>query len=504
MNNKNFFSIVGLVIVAGLITAIGFHYTEPIFGAPLTFISTPATTTPTVNFGFTIGTTTPLSLYGSTTLAIYGSTTIQTSINTLHAFRIINAASSTVFGVDTVNASTTVAGQLNAQTLTVTSCTGCGAGLSGGSLNALVMWSSATAITSTSTQPLYVGSVSATTSATSTFSGGLYASLISAPYFHATSTTFSTLIGGFVSSASSTVQGLSIFRSTTTQATTTALYASGFSQLAGGLTLTCTSCITDVNVTDVLTVGATGSVDDGALSVNVAHLNVAETIASNWVNTTNPWADNEVIDALTISAGTVNNSAIGATTPLTGAFTTLSATGLTSLYGNLTATSTINFSGGYFIGVASSSLALNNSGALGVDTTSGQLRYRDDNATQVLSATSSPAFLLSSSTLASMGAYDDTSYGTTTIRKAGEWNGFTVNAMRCVVTGTSTAASITARIGDGSASSSFVVGIQTGVVTQLSSNNTFTSYEDMYIELGSKVQAPDSISCSLNRKFTSD
>ncbi|MEK7214855.1 MAG: hypothetical protein AAB289_04600, partial [Chloroflexota bacterium] len=34
---------------------------------------------------------------------------------------------------------------------------------------------------------------------------------------------------------------------------------------------------------------------------NVAHLDVAETIAGNWVNTANPWADNEVADTLTAS-----------------------------------------------------------------------------------------------------------------------------------------------------------------------------------------------------------
>lgn len=74
-----------------------------LLGAPLTFISSPATTTRAVDFGFTIGTTTPLSLYGTSTLAIYGSTTIQTPINTLHAFRIINSASTTIFSVNTVN-----------------------------------------------------------------------------------------------------------------------------------------------------------------------------------------------------------------------------------------------------------------------------------------------------------------------------------------------------------------------------------------------------------------
>src|SRR3990167_11125852 len=127
--NKRFFLLVG-IMTAFVILVIHFSK-ERTLGAPQIFISTPATTSALADFGFTIGTTTPLSAFGSTTLAVYGSTTIQTRINTLHAFRIINAASTTVFSVDTVNASTTVAGQLNAQTLTVTSCTGCG-GLTGG------------------------------------------------------------------------------------------------------------------------------------------------------------------------------------------------------------------------------------------------------------------------------------------------------------------------------------------------------------------------------------
>ena len=59
----------------------------------------------------------------------------------------------------------------------------------------------------------------------------------------------------------------------------------------------------------------------------LAVLSEAETITGNWVNTDNPWADNEVANDLTISGGTVDNSAIGGTTPSTGAFTTLDVGG---------------------------------------------------------------------------------------------------------------------------------------------------------------------------------
>lgn len=59
----------------------------------------------------------------------------------------------------------------------------------------------------------------------------------------------------------------------------------------------------------------------------LARLNAAETLVANWANTAYPWADNEVADNLTLSGGTVNNAAIGAATPSTGAFTSISATG---------------------------------------------------------------------------------------------------------------------------------------------------------------------------------
>lgn len=57
-----------------------------------------------------------------------------------------------------------------------------------------------------------------------------------------------------------------------------------------------------------------------------------ETITGNWVNTTHPWADDEVVDALTISGGTinnspVNNSTIGATSAATGNFTNITLNG---------------------------------------------------------------------------------------------------------------------------------------------------------------------------------
>ena len=104
--------VIGILVVV-VVIAIGKFYQEEIVGAPQIFIATPATTTPAANFGFTVGTSTPLSQFGSTTLAVYGSTTIQTPINTQHAFRVINAASSTLFQIDSTNSSSTFATDLN-------------------------------------------------------------------------------------------------------------------------------------------------------------------------------------------------------------------------------------------------------------------------------------------------------------------------------------------------------------------------------------------------------
>ena len=47
----------------------------------------------------------------------------------------------------------------------------------------------------------------------------------------------------------------------------------------------------------------------------------AETILGNWVNTANPWADNEVADTLTINGGTIGSNNISGTLTTTGALT---------------------------------------------------------------------------------------------------------------------------------------------------------------------------------------
>ncbi|MEK6882013.1 MAG: hypothetical protein AABY22_20510 [Nanoarchaeota archaeon] len=50
-----------------------------------------------------LGTTTSTYSEGNSLLTVYGTTTVQTPINSLQAFRIFNAASSSIFQVDTLN-----------------------------------------------------------------------------------------------------------------------------------------------------------------------------------------------------------------------------------------------------------------------------------------------------------------------------------------------------------------------------------------------------------------
>ncbi len=60
-------------------------------------------------------------------------------------------------------------------------------------------------------------------------------------------------------------------------------------------------------------------------------ITAAETLTGNWVNTTYPWADNEVADNLTISGGSIDNTEIGATTPAGATLSTLEVQGDASL-----------------------------------------------------------------------------------------------------------------------------------------------------------------------------
>ena len=727
MTDKKLFSIIGLLIIV----FIGFHiYTEPSFGAPLTFISSPATTTSASDFGFTIGTTTPLSAFGSTTLAIYGSTTIQTPINTLRAFNVLNAASTSIFSIDTLNSRASTSNfvianlgntgteclQITNQGVVSVTGSGCASGLSGGSLNALAYWTSATAISATSSQPLFVGSLNATTSTASIFTGGLISQasstfssgivnltggLISAAsstfssgafrvegaatfpggitvtctscitdanvintitldnitqitnraisdttgtltvsrggtgattlsqdliligngtgaitatssptvgWITATSTIASTFAGGvtitctscitdanvintitldnltqittraiadttgtlavarggtglttfggtnrilytstadnLTSSASFIFDGTNFGIGTTTPATLLSAQGTGYvssslfvggvltststAVLSGGLTLTCTSCITDTNVSDTLTasnlvagssVVANAEVDDDITLTNITQITnraIADTsgtltVARGGTGLTTFAAGNlvyasslDTIAGLTVGASSTVLTSDGSLPLWTAqpSFATLATRGLFSLFGNLTGTSTIDFSGGLFRIVASSSLTTLTSGQMGIDTTSGQLRFNDGNTTMVVVATSTLGFNVSSTTLANYGGFGGVS-ATATIIVQGLWDDITITELVCESQSTTTVANAILQVGDGTASATPIAFCnQNGQTISLSTNNTFTPGEDIFLGFGSATgTVPDKTFPRINYKF---
>ena len=204
--------------------------------------------------------------------------------------------------------------------------------------------------------------------------------------------------------------------------------------IAGGLTLTCTACITDTNVSDVLTIGATGSVNSTALTDG-------GTIGFEWV-------DAEVAAVLTITAGTINNSPVGATTPSTGAFTTLSNTGLLSAYGNITATSTIDFT----------------------SATVKQSIY--------------PAFNYSTTTWV----------GTTTRALAPAFSAETWNTAKCFTN----AGSVDIFFTDGTNRMNWIRASTTVGTISLSTNNSYTASEKRYVELGNPLSSPKEVSCVID------
>ncbi len=489
--NKRFFLTMGVGLLFFLAVAY-FSSQRELFGAPQVFISAPATTTRAADFGFTVGTTTPLSLYGSTTLAIYGSTTIQTPVNTLHAFRIINAASSTIFSVDTVNASTTVAGQLNAQTLTVTSCTGCGAGLSGGSVNTLTYWTSATAISATSSPT--VG------------------------YLVATTTTPSIFTGGFISQASSTFSNtlrVSGNLSVDNLTSGSIVLGGGTSALTASSSLGNNVLASDVIVlTEIDTSSELITIVGDETGSGVLVFGTSPTIATPTITGTDVITDVNVVNALTVSGGTVNNSAIGATTPLTGAFTTLSHTGLLSAFGNITGTSTWTLgASGVFDAGAAASLEIPNAasptvdatGEIAVDTTTGQLKFFDGSVTQVHVSTSSIAGNFSSTTLRFYGGFGASA--TATVLRDGFFQAVTVTEISCRSrNATTTGQNTIFQIGTGGATATPVVFCNSaGQVRPITANGAFAVNTPILITVGSATSViPDNVFFDIRYKYDSN
>ena len=68
-------------------------------------------------------------------------------------------------------------------------------------------------------------------------------------------------------------------------------------------------------------IGVTNSAVTTSLNYRIANhasLSLDETITGNWVNTANPWADNEVVDTLTLSGGTIGSNTLSSGATFTG------------------------------------------------------------------------------------------------------------------------------------------------------------------------------------------
>lgn len=492
---KRFFLIIGVLFLLLLVASYASNQIK-VLGAPQVFVSVPATTSNVANFSFSVGTATPLSIYGSTTLAVYGSTTIQTPINTLYALRVINAASSSVFEVPTTASAITITNGFVSQAsstvvgdFTITgTCTGCATGapvdaqyivaaLDGTLTAERRLQGTANQITLTDGGANGDMTLSIPTDLrVSSFTAG--SSTVG--FIRATSTTENFFEGGLISRASSTF--------------TSTLEVTGAATFPGGVTITCTSCITDTNVSDTLT-------------------------ASNLIAASSVVADSEVDNDLTISGGTINNSTVGATVRSTGAFTTLNTTGLFNAYGNITATSTLTLDTGGLLDAAlatvritaSSSLLTGTAGAIGIDTTSGQLRFSDGNNTQVLVSTTTIASANISSTTARFYGTNAccgwSGNSTSTFRHPGKSQAFTITQIRCgSFNATTTGQNAILSVGTGSATATPVTFCPSaGQIIPITAGGAIGANTTLLITIGTASSTlPDQVFFEIRGKYDSD
>ena len=423
----------------------------------------------------------------------------------------------------------------------------------------------------TSSQPLYVGSITSTTTATSTFSGGINmtgggglrlaggaitsvsnSTSTFASGIRLTSGCFADLDGNCVvgggitgsgaanqltywtsSSATAgdadftvdaalgqlTSTALIFTNATGTDATTTSLSVFANARFGGSAT----SSFNSAGVLTLITPLADASVANDITLTNITQITnraIADTsgtltVARGGTNLTTFAAGDVVyasaLDTLAgLTAGasstvfTVNASGLPVWTAQP-SFATLATRGLFSAFGNVTGTSTFNWSAGLFRIVASSTLTTLTSGEMGIDTTSGQLRFNDGNTTMVVVATSTFGTNLSSTTLANYGGFGGVS-ATATVIVPGLWDDVTITEITCQSKSTTTVPNAILEIGDGTASATPIAFCNNvGQVISLSANNTFTPGEDIYLGFGSATgTVPDKIFPRINYKFDSN
>lgn len=154
-------------------------------------------------------------------------------------------------------------------------------------------------------------------------------------------------------------------------------------------------------------------------------------------------------------------------------------------FGNSTTTGTFTIPVG-------ASVVTPSAGNMAVDTTSGQLRYADVAGTvRVVTGNQYPAFSYATST-----AW----VGTTTIPLGTARVAETWNDVQCYTD----AGTLQVSFYDGTNRMNFMNASTTANTNTLTTNNTFTSGEKRYVDVGTPATSPTKISCTISKSVTSD
>jgi hypothetical protein len=147
----------------------------------------------------------------------------------------------------------------------------------------------------------------------------------------------------------------------------------------------------------------------------------------------------------------------------------------------------------------SASLTTASSGEIGIDTTSGQLRFNDGKGnTGVLTGTTSPAINIASTTLDAMGKRF--SNGTTSLLIKNDPEPFTLIGFYCTASTTGTAH---VRFGDGT-NWTEMSSCSSGSYTLTPTNGTFTSFEPLVLQASSTAGTVNRITVTAVIRKTSD
>ena len=397
------------------------------------------------------------------------------------------------------------------QNLTVSgTCTGCGGGsLSGGSANTLTYWVNGTTVGATSSPT--VGYITATTTATSTFTGGIQTSMIKNTALAAANCDVKAIAsnGTLYCGTDSTTAGTDPFVWNTTYGVLAAASSSPFwfqSNIYASSTIVAGDIFTpSVGSYDGTSVVGFGnslldlSSDSGEFNFhaggNSALLSVDNIINSDKTFTFPNWSGDFVV-----STSTTQVSSIYATTTATSTLPRLSSSGISSDWFCFTGDNcrttwpTLASAASSTLLVDSNTFSGNNNFTAST-TFSAQLNYKQATSSQLtvtgkLYAPLSSSIQLSATT--TMGT------GTTTIKMSGSPQAFNVTEFGCVNGGAGT---FNAWFGDGTASSSIVTSASgnTTTFTTISSNNSFTRGESFYLAFGDVSGTVALPSCSYTK-----